>query len=341
MRLPNGFGSITKLSGKRRKPYVIRVTTGWTDSGKEIRKVIAYAKDSKEALQILNSYHHNSYDLSYKDMLVEELFDKWITRKSDKISDKNESLYRSTFKNHCKPTHRKKVVNVTNIDIQTLIDDCQYGYTIKKYIKQIFSQLKTFCKFINIECNWDPELIEIPTPTKSTLHKPFTKEEINKLWSNLNDVGAIYSLILIYTGMRPSELLKLEVSNIHLDERYMIGGIKTKAGIDRIIPIHKNIFDLISNLKNDDEKYLLYNIHNKQMTYKNFLTKFQATMERLEMNHTPHDGRHSFATFMDNSGANKLCIKLIMGHAVSDVTDGIYTHKNIQQLVEAIDQLII
>lgn len=30
MRLPNGYGSVTKLSGKRRKPYVARVTVGWT-----------------------------------------------------------------------------------------------------------------------------------------------------------------------------------------------------------------------------------------------------------------------------------------------------------------------
>lgn len=30
MKLPNGYGSVTKLSGNRRKPYLARVTLGWT-----------------------------------------------------------------------------------------------------------------------------------------------------------------------------------------------------------------------------------------------------------------------------------------------------------------------
>ena len=35
IKLPNGFGSITELSGNRRKPYMVYVTTGWDASGKQ------------------------------------------------------------------------------------------------------------------------------------------------------------------------------------------------------------------------------------------------------------------------------------------------------------------
>lgn len=48
-------------------------------------------------------------------------------------------------------------------------------------------------------------------------------------------------------------------------------------------------------------------------------------------------GRHTFASLMDTAGANKLCIKRIMGHASPDITDAVYTHKTIEQLIEAID----
>ena len=48
-------------------------------------------------------------------------------------------------------------------------------------------------------------------------------------------------------------------------------------------------------------------------------------------------GRHTFASLMDTAGANKLCIKRIMGHASPDITDSVYTHKTIEQLIEAID----
>ena len=38
-----------------------------------------------------------------------------------------------------------------------------------------------------------------------------------------------------------------------------------------------------------------------------------------------------------NAGANKLCIKRIMGHASPDITDGVYTHKTVEDLIYAMD----
>ena len=44
--MPNGNGSVYKLSGNRRKPYVVRVTLGWdlSPSGKAVqhKKIIGY-----------------------------------------------------------------------------------------------------------------------------------------------------------------------------------------------------------------------------------------------------------------------------------------------------------
>ena len=64
-------------------------------------------------------------------------------------------------------------------------------------------------------------------------------------------------------------------------------------------------------------------------------------MEQLELQegHKPHDTRHTFATRMDRTPANKLCIKRIMGHASSDITSKVYTHKDIQDLIQAINYL--
>lgn len=60
-------------------------------------------------------------------------------------------------------------------------------------------------------------------------------------------------------------------------------------------------------------------------------------MEKLQMNHNPHDCRHTFASLMDTANANKLAIKRIIGHSSQDLTDDIYTHKTIQELIDAID----
>ena len=74
------------------------------------------------------------------------------------------------------------------------------------------------------------------------IHTRFTDKEISTLWKSLwviNNVDII--LIYIYTGIRPVELLEIESENVHLNERYMIGGVKTEAGKNRVIPIHESI----------------------------------------------------------------------------------------------------
>lgn len=55
--------------------------------------------------------------------------------------------------------------------------------------------------------------------------------------------------------------------------------------------------------------------------------------------HKPRECRHTCATWLDDKGANKLSIKRILGHASQDVTDGVYTHKDLRQLKKAIDML--
>ena len=78
------------------------------------------------------------------------------------------------------------------------------------------------------------------------------------------------------------------------------------------------------------------------MAYWNFYhEKFEKIIEQLEMDkkHRPHDTRHTFATMMDRTPANKLCIKRILGHASKDITDKVYTHKDIKELIEAVNLL--
>ena len=120
----------------------------------------------------------------------------------------------------------------------------------------------------------------------------------------------------------------------------MIGGMKTEAGKNRVIPINKKIEPFIRRYyeKNKNNTYLITNSFGRQMQYSNYRReKWDNIMEKLEMEHTPHECRHTFASKMDSVGANKLCIKRIMGHSSPDITDAVYTHKTINELIEAVD----
>lgn len=62
-------------------------------------------------------------------------------------------------------------------------------------------------------------------------------------------------------------------------------------------------------------------------------------MEQLEMSHTPHECRHFCATALNNAGVDDLTRKYILGHKTDvDITDR-YTHRTIEQLIEAIDKI--
>ncbi|WP_020006835.1 site-specific integrase [Salinicoccus albus] len=74
---------------------------------------------------------------------------------------------------------------------------------------------------------------------KKSSRKPFSLDEIDKLWNNvhrLDDIDTV--LIMIYTGLRPGELVEVKNKNIYLEERYFRGGFKTEAGTNRLVPIH-------------------------------------------------------------------------------------------------------
>ena len=55
-------------------------------------------------------------------------------------------------------------------------------------------------------------------------------------------------------------------------------------------------------------------------------------MKKLNMNHTPHECRHTFRSNLDSAGANKVCIDRLMGHKSTDTGERVYTHKNIDEL---------
>ncbi len=83
---------------------------------------------------------------------------------------------------------------------------------------------------------------------------------------NINRMDFIDTiLILIYTGMRVGELLDIRLDNVYLDQKYMIGGSKTEAGKDRVIPLHDRILPLVEkwyNTSKDHNCSILYIITN-------------------------------------------------------------------------------
>ena len=55
LKLPNGYGSVTKLSGNRRKPYLARVTLGWVinkETGKAVQNRVPIGSFTRDGQQL-------------------------------------------------------------------------------------------------------------------------------------------------------------------------------------------------------------------------------------------------------------------------------------------------
>ena len=338
MRLPNGYGSIIKNKGNRRKPYQVRITRGWDDNGKQLYSTLGWFEKREEAIIALAEYNSSPYDIEANKETFTDVFEKWKLEHYTKVSDNAIVNYNLAYK-YCKSIHKMRFKDIRLTHLQAIIDNCGKGYPTRKIIKALMNQLFSFAIKNDIVEKKYSQFVDVGQNEGKVNRKPFTKEEIKKLFDNVDKLEWTDTvLIMIFSGLRVGELLDLKTENIHLEERYMVGGLKTKAGINRIIPINKKIEPFIRKYYNPENEYLITNFKGNKMQYSNYRReKFDNVMEKLKMKHNPHECRHTFASLMDSAGANKLCLKRIIGHSSQDITEDVYTHKTLEELIETID----
>ena len=338
MRLPNGYGSIIKNKGNRRKPYQVRITRGWDDNGKQLYSTLGWFEKREEAIIALAEYNSSPYDIEANKETFTDVFEKWKLEHYTKVSDNAIVNYNLAYK-YCKSIHKMRFKDIRLTHLQAIIDNSGKGYPTRKIIKALMNQLFSFAIKNDIVEKKYSQFVDVGQNEGKINRKPFTKEEIKKLFDNVDKLEWTDTvLIMIFSGLRVGELLDLKTENIHLEERYMVGGLKTKAGRNRIIPINKKIEPFIRKYYNPKNEYLITNFKGNQMQYPNYRReKFDNVMEKLRMKHNPHECRHTFASLMDSAGANKLCLKRIIGHSSQDITEDVYTHKTIEELIETID----
>ena len=132
MKLPNGYGSVTKLSGNRRKPYLARVTLGWiTDekTGKCVqnRVPIGTFKTKKEALQALAEYGANPYDIQNNNLTLAELYQKWTESYFPTLESESSSRTITAAWRYCHAIHNMRVKDLRARHIKGIMED---GYII-------------------------------------------------------------------------------------------------------------------------------------------------------------------------------------------------------------------
>lgn len=339
MRLPNGYGSITKLSGNRRKPYIVRLTTGYDDEGRQLRQVLGYYATRKAALEALAAYSENPYDINASRLTFSQLYDKWSEEKYKELSQSAIRTYKSAY-SYCKPLYDIRIADIKTPHMQDIVDNADVGVTTRARIQSLFRLMfKYAMKYDYIKKDY-AEYVKRPKVEVEKERVPFSDDEIQRLW-NLSDnhTGQIV-LIMIYTGWRPSELSLMTFENgIDINNKTMQGGIKTEAGKDRIVPICDKIFPFVEKMHTNGFSGISSDENGELLNYNQLYRKITGFFEENDFNHIPYETRHTFATMLDNKNINAKVKKLLLGHSSNDVTEKVYTHKTIEQLREAVNSL--
>lgn len=361
MKLPNGYGSIIKLGGKRRNPYAARVTIGTEKVEKDGKiqyiqkfKYLGYFINQKEALDCLANYNSlKMNNSSAVELLISKnkpstivptfkiLADEWYKRKEMSNREYSESTlthYRTNIQ-RTKELWNYPVNLIDNDTLQGFIDQfCDKAKPTLTELRTVLTGVLDLAIKKGYIATNQAKLCEYNySNAENKLHKPYSYADINTIWNHKDNDIAKMILITIYTGMRPTELLRIKVEDVHIDKKYMIGGIKTKAGKNRVIPIHDKILDIVKYFCNG--KYLI-EIDNEPIPYRKFLDLYRDFCDSIDIEyHTPHDGRHTCSTELEKQDVKLLLRQRILGHSSRNVTESVYTDVEVPRLIEAINKL--
>lgn len=346
MKLPNGYGSVYKLSGKRRNPWCARLTVGWTFDqvkGKSypVYKFLGYYPKRQDALNALADYHRDPWDLDRESVTFAEIFDLWS---SERFPEGSCGGYGSAYK-ICEPLHRMKVRDIKLHHLQECLDQSGKNTPMLKTTKILLGLMWDYCVKHEILPPDKRTMIryldvsKAGNPNKIT-RTVFTKEEVYHLWDLQEDERIQIFLFLIYTGLRVSELYNLKMEDLHLQERFFsMNKSKTEAGV-RDVPICEKIVPIIQHWLEKGTVFLFTNRQGNQLkdrTFRNII--WEPVIDQLNMNHLPHDTRHTTVSLLTKAGVDDRIIKQIIGHKGTGVTQQVYTHIDLQTKLEAINRI--
>lgn len=363
MKLPNGFGSVYKLSGNRRNPYVAKKTKGWeidpnTGKSKQLYITIGYYPTRKEALTALVEYNRDPYDLHHATITFEEVYERWSETYFEKLKGTNG--YKAAF-NTSKSLWKMKFVEIKLDHLQSVVDNSGKNTPTLKTLKIMWGLMYDYAVVHEIVTQDKRNMVKYVDISKagnpnSYNRTPFSKKEIATLWKcKDSNIYVTVILIMIYSGVRIGELLSLQKTDIHLDDRWFyVRESKTKSGV-REVPIAEKIVPFFEYWLNRNCDYLICTPDDEPFQYRNYYDSYwiplmlefgfgkfivdETKKEPVYDGHRPHDTRHTCVSLLTEQQVDERFIKKIVGHKGQGVTEAVYTHIELPIKLEAINKI--
>lgn len=208
---------------------------------------------------------------------------------------------------------------------------------------RILSGVRSFHKFLLLDEYTDKDPTELLESPRLGDHLPevLSVEEIDALeaaidlskWEGERNKAIIE--VLFSCGLRVSELVNLELSNLYLEEGFV--RVMGKGRKERLVPISKEAIkqlnfwfidrNAMQNIKKGEEHIVFLNRRGARLTRTMILIMIKdlGIKAGIQKTISPHTLRHSFATCLLEGGADLRVIQAMLGHESIGTTE-IYTH---------------
>lgn len=334
-RLPNGFGQIKYLGKGRRRPYgaYLPVKEYANNGSPKTTKALGYFETYQDAYSCLLDYQKNPYDAN---QTFAEVYKGFYNEKfNDPLKEYSQSSktgVSSAFKN-ASALHNMKMCDIRTEDMQNVVDACKLKHASLEKLVDLFKNMSKYAVKHDIIQKDYATFVKIKIADDDEKGVPFSEDALKIIWKNRKDSVIKILLIMIFTGMRISELKAVKVD---LERHMFVGGLKTDAGKNRVIPIHKAIEPFLSELKNFKSSSAY-----REDLY-DTLTRLGIDTSVENTKHTPHDARHTFSWLADAYKMDEISKHLIMGHSLGkDVEKKVYGHRTDKELINEMNKIKI
>ncbi|NPD82311.1 tyrosine recombinase XerD [Prevotella sp. PINT] len=246
----------------------------------------------------------------------------------------------------------KSLLKVTLQDLQAFLASLfDLGISARSQ-SRILSGIRTFYKFLLLDgfIVQDPtELLDSPTQGEH-LPEVLSVEEIDMLEAAIDlsqpegQRNKAIVEMLFSCGLRVSELVNLQLSNLYLDEGFI--RVIGKGDKERLVPISPRAIQELRywfidrnamKIKPGEQNYVFLNRRGAHLTRTMILIMIKRLGVEAGIKKTisPHTLRHSFATCLLEGGADLRSIQAMLGHEKIGTTE-IYTHLDMSRLREDI-----
>lgn len=347
MKRPNGTGTVTRLSGSRRRPYVVRIPSR-DERGRVVQKALSYHETARDAQAALDEYNRlrtagRAPAGDKLSMTVQQVFDGWSAREYKKLKPASITSHNAAWKKRVSRYANRKFRDVTLDEWQLILDEAEEQGLSQSTINNVALLIKDLYSYAmerDIVGKNYSDYLDIPSvdPIKA-------KGSLNDLQlAKVEEMAAAgvpmadTVLMLCYTGFRISEFLSLTRFSYHPDGvGYLQGGLKTNAGRNRIVPVHPKIRPYLLSWLSRGGDTIICSSFGRPLSSDKYREIFAGLMEQIGAPEaTPHWCRHTFATRLHAAGADPLTTKWLLGHSTKGDVTARYTHDTLPVLTDAI-----